>query len=148
MLSNPKYFVPIYVMSDIWQNVGWNSIIYLAALSAVDLELYEAAKIDGAGRWAQTIHITLPSIMNTIVLLFIMKMGHILSLGYEKIILLYNPMTMETADVIATYVYRKGLQEFNYSFSTAVGMFNSVIGFILVITANKISAKVNEISLF
>ena len=83
-----------------------------------------------------------------IVLLFIMKMGHILSLGYEKIILLYNPMTMETADVIATYVYRKGLQEFNYSFSTAVGMFNSVIGFILVITANKISAKVNEISLF
>jgi len=148
MLSNPRYFVPIYVMSDIWQNVGWNSIIYLAALAAVDQQLYEAAKIDGAGRWAQTVHVTLPSIMNTIILLFIMKMGHILSLGYEKIILLYNPMTMETADVIATYVYRKGLQEFNYSFSTAVGIFNSLIGFILVVTANKISAKVNDISLF
>ena len=148
MLSNPKYFVPIYVISDIWQNVGWNSIIYLAALSAVDQELYEAAKIDGAGRWAQTFHITLPSIMNTIILLFIMKMGHVLSLGHEKIILLYNPMIMDTADVISTYVYRKGLQEFDYSFSTAVGLFNSVVGFILVMTTNAISKKVNDISLF
>ena len=148
MLSNPKYFVPIYVLSDIWQNVGWNSIIFLAALSGIDQELYEAAKIDGAGKWAQTFHITLPSIMNTIILLFIMKMGHVLSLGHEKIILLYNPMIMDTADVISTYVYRKGLQEFNYSFSTAVGLFNSVVGFILVITTNAISKKVNDISLF
>ncbi len=148
MLANKDYFVPIYVLSGLWQTVGWNSIIYVSALSGVDQELYDAARIDGANRWQQTIHVTLPAIMLTIIMMFIMRMGTVMSVGYEKIILLYNPGIYETADVISTYVYRKGLLEANWSYAAAVGFFNSTINLILVVTANKITKKLTDMSLW
>ena len=146
-LNYPQYFVPIYVISDIWQGIGWNSIIYMAALTGIDTSLYEAATIDGAGRWKQTLHVTIPGILPTIIIMLLMRIGNLLSVGYEKVILLYNPLTYETADIISTYVYRKGLLEQNYSFSTAVGLFNSIISFILLIGANTLSKRCGEGSL-
>lgn len=148
LLSQPENFLPIYVISDIWQGVGWGSIVYLAALTAVDTELYEAAQIDGAGRWKQMLHITLPGIMPTIIIMLIMRLGQVMSVGYEKIILLYNEGIYETADVISTYVYRMGLIDRQYSFSAAVGLFNSVVNFLLVILANRFSKKVSDTSLW
>ena len=140
----PQYFRTIYVVSNVWQTIGWGSIIYIAALAGVDQELYEAATIDGAGRWKQMLNVTLPGIAPTILILLIMRIGQLLSIGYEKIILLYNPTVYETADVISTYVYRRGLLEGgNYGYSAAVGMFNSVINFILLASANKISRKLS-----
>ncbi len=147
-LSNPAAFRPLYVGSDIWQGVGWGSIVYLAALSGIDPTLYEAAKIDGAGRYKQTLHITLPGIMPTIVVMFILRVGRMMSVGYEKIILLYNSLTMETADVISSFVYRKGLLNADYSYSSAVGLFNSVINFALVAAANRLSRMVKQTSLW
>lgn len=147
-LQKPEAFRSVYIASGIWQNIGWNSIIYLAALSAVDMELYDAAKIDGASRLMQTLHITLPCIMPTMMILLILKVGNIMSLGYEKIILLYNPTTYETADVISTYVYRRGLLQSEFSFGTAVGLFNSAINFALIITANAISKRFTDSSLW
>lgn len=140
-MTEPKYFYFIYILSDIWQNVGWSSIIYIAALSSVDQELYEAAAIDGAGRFKQMLHITLPGISQTIIIMMIMRLGQMLTVGYEKIILLYNPVIYETSDVISTYVYRRGLLEGDYSYSAAVGMFNSVFNFIFLITSNSVSRK-------
>lgn len=148
LLMRPELFRTIYISSGIWQGVGWGSIIYLAALSGIDTNLYEAATIDGAGRWKQALHITLPGIAPTIIILFILRLGSMMSVGYEKIILLYNSTTYETADVISSFVYRKGLQESNYSYSTAVGLFNSIINFMLIIIANTISRKVSETSLW
>ena len=148
MLLRSELFKPIYIISGIWQNIGWDSIIYLAALAGIDPELYQASVIDGANRWRQVWHITLPGILPTIVILLIMRVGSMMSLGHEKIILLYNSSTYETADVISSFVYRKGLQEANYSYSAAIGLFNSVINFILVITANWISRKATETSLW
>lgn len=147
MLDAGKFRL-VYILSGIWQETGWGTIIYLAALTSVDQELYQAARIDGAGRLKQTIHITLPGIMPTIVIMLILRMGNMMNVGFEKIILLYNPTIYETADVISSYVYRKGLLDFNYSFSAAVGLFNSVINFTLIILANKISRKVSETSLW
>lgn len=148
LLSQPQYFRSIFVGSSIWQNLGYSSIIYIAALASVDQELYEAAVLDGANRWKQTLHVTLPGIASTIVILLILRCGSLLSVGYEKIILLYGPNTYETGDVISSFVYRKGLQEFNYGYSTAVGLFNSVISLILLIVVNKISKKVTNTGLF
>ena len=148
MLLNPALFRPIYVISEIWQGMGWGSIVYLAALTAIDPQLYEAARMDGAGKLRQIWHVTLPGIMPTIVVMLILKLGSMMSIGSEKILLLYNSNTYSTADVISTFVYRKGLLEANYSFSTAVGLFNSVINFALVLMANIISRKVNETSLW
>lgn len=148
MLTKPRLFLPIYVISAIWQEIGWNSIIYLAALSGVDKQLYEAAEIDGAGKWRQLINITLPSIMPTIIILFIMRMGTLISIGYEKVILLYNPGIYDTADVISSYVYRLGFENANYSASTAIGLFNSVINIVLILATNKLSRKFGETSLF
>jgi len=148
MLNNPSNFVPLYVISGIWQEVGWGSIIYLAALTGIDQELYEAAAIDGAGRLKKVIHVTLPGILPTIVILFIMRVGRIMSIGAEKVILLYNPAIYETADVISSYVYRRGIIGTDWSFSSAVGLFNSVINFILVVSVNYLSRKVNETSLW
>ena len=148
MLSRPEMFVPVYIISDIWQGIGWGSIIYLAALSGIDPQLYEAARIDGAGHFKQAIHITLPGIIPTIVIMLILRIGNILNVGFEKIILLYSPLTYKTADVISTYVYRKGLGEYNWSFSAAVGLFNSVINFGLLLGANYLSRKMSESSLW
>lgn len=148
MLSKAEYFRAIFVGSGIWQGLGYNSIIYIAALSGVDQELYEAAVLDGANRWKQTLHITLPSISSTIIIMLILRCGSLLSVGYEKIILLYGPSTYETGDVISSFVYRKGLLENNYGYSTAVGLFNSLVSFVLLIIVNQISKKVSDTSLF
>lgn len=148
LLADAKYFIPIYVISDIWQHIGWNSIIYIAALSGIDPCLYEAAEIDGANRWKQTLHVTFPGIAPTVIVLLILNVGGILNVGFEKIILLYNDATMGVADVISTYVYRKGLLEQSWSFSSAVGIMNSVINFIILIAVNKLSQKINDTSLW
>jgi len=148
LLSRPEMFVPVYIISDIWQNVGWSSIIYVAALSGIDPTLYEAARMDGANRWKQIWAVDIPCILPTIVTLLILRMGSVMSVGYEKIILLYNSLTMEKADVISSFVYRKGLLESNYGYSTAVGLFNSFVNMVLVVAANTISKKTNETSLW
>ena len=148
MLADSKLFVPIYIISQIWQSTGWDAIIYLAAISGIDQELYEAAEIDGAGKWKQLFNITIPSIVPTIVILLIMRVGSIMSVGSEKILLLYNPGIYETSDVISTYVFRKGLLEFSWSYSTAIGMFNSVINMLLLIFANTVSKRATESSLW
>lgn len=148
LLADKSLFYPIYIISGIWQSVGWNSIIYLAALSGIDQEQYEAARVDGAGRIRQMISITLPGIVPTISMLLVLNLGNILNVGYEKILLLYQPLTYEVADVISTYVYRKGLLEADFSFSTAVGLFNSLINIIFLLTANKVSKKMGQSGLF
>jgi putative aldouronate transport system permease protein len=137
------------VISDIWQSVGWGSIIYLAAITGINPELYEASRIDGASRFKQITHITLPGIVPIIVILLILKIGHMLDVGFDKIILLYNPNTYSTADVISTFVYRKGLGESNqFSYTTAVGLFQSAINFVLLVLANRFSSRVSENSLW
>ncbi len=147
-LGKAQYFQMVYVLSGIWQGFGWSSIIYIAAVAGVDRELYESAMLDGANRLKQAWHITLPGIAPTITILLIMRIGSMMSVGYEKIMLLYNPMTYETADVISTYIYRIGILDANYSFSSAVGLFNSVVNFTLLLSANFISKRVGETSLF
>lgn len=148
MLNNPKLFIPIYVVSNIWKDVGWGSIIYLAALLGIDNSLYEAAEIDGAGRWKQTLHITIPGILPTFVIMLILRLGQILGVGYEKILLLYNSSTMDVADVISTYTYRRGLIDQSWSYSAAVGLFNSAVNLIFLGASNYISKKVNGYALW
>lgn len=147
-LSEPRLFKAIYVISGIWQHTGWNSIIYLAALSAVDITLYEAATIDGANRWQRMYHITIPSIMSTVIIMLILNAGSIMNVGFEKIFLMQNTINMTESDVISTYVYRSGLINADFSFAAAVGLFNSVANFILVILVNWIARKVSDTSLF
>ncbi|MCY9589731.1 sugar ABC transporter permease [Paenibacillus chitinolyticus] len=148
LLLEPEWFRTIYVSSGIWQHIGWGTIIYLAALTGIDQEQYEAAKMDGAGRWKQMLNVTLPGLMPTIIILLILELGRMMNVGFEKIILLYNPSTFDTADVVSSYVYRVGLQEFNYSFSSAVGLFNSAVNFTLLLGSNWISRKLNSTSLW
>lgn len=148
LLQNPAYYRTIYILSDIWQEVGWGSIIYLAALSGIDSQLYEAASIDGAGKLKQMLHVTIPGIMPTVIIMLILRMGSLMSMGYEKTILLYNPSTYETADIISSYIYRVGLLEQNWSYSTAIGLLNSVINCFMLVAANKLSKKVTENSLW
>jgi putative aldouronate transport system permease protein len=144
----PKWFIPLYVGSGVWQGIGWGSIVYLSALTAIDPNLYEASTIDGAGRWRKMLHITLPGIAPTIIILLILRIGSLMTVGWQKIILMYNPTIYETADVIATFVYRRGLLAFNYSFGTAVGFFQSVLNFLLLIMANRLSKAVSGTSLW
>ena len=144
----PEWFRTIFISSDLWQTTGWGAILYLAALTGISEELYEAAKIDGANRWKQTIHITIPGILPTIVVLLILNIGNFLNVGFEKVLLLYNPLTYETADVIATYVYRIGIQSASFSYGTAIGLFESIIGLILVFGANYLSRKITDSSLW
>jgi len=147
-MQAPEWFRQLFVGSGIWQHVGWKSIVFLAAIAAVDPTLYEAAKVDGANRFQQVRHITIPGIMPTIVILLILQIGTMMTVGYEKIILMYNPLTYETADVISTYVFRRGILQADFSFSAAVGLFNSVINFALLIAANKVGRRVAETSLW
>ena len=140
-LQSPEWFRQLFVGSGIWQHVGWGSIVYLAAIASIDAALYEAAKVDGANRFRQIWHITIPGILPTIVVLLVLRMGSVMSVGYEKILLMYNPLTYETADVISTYVFRRGVLQADFSFSAAVGLFNSVINFVLLVVANRVSRK-------
>lgn len=148
LLQNPNLYRTIYIASGIWKEIGWGSIIYLSALSGVDQQLYEAAQIDGAGKINQLIHITLPGIAPTIIIMLILKVGTLMDMGYEKTILLYNEATFETADIISSYVYRMGLLNQDYSYSTAIGLFNSLINFALLILTNKLSKRYSETSLW
>ena len=148
LIQNPALYRTIYIVSDIWQEIGWGSIIYLSALSGIDQQLYEAASIDGADRFKKLINVTIPSIMPTIVIMLILRLGQILGSSYEKTILLYNEATYETADVIASYIYRVGILERNWSYSTAIGLFNSAVNLIFILAANKISKKFNDTSLW
>ena len=148
LLQNPRLYRTIYVGSGIWSGIGWVSIIYLAALAGVDSQLYEAAAIDGAGKWKQMIHVTLPSIAPTIITMFILRVGHLMSMGYEKTLLLYNDATYEVGDVIATYSYRMGLGDQQWSYAAAIGLFNSVINIILLLITNRLSKKLSETSLW
>lgn len=148
LLAQSNLFYLIYVLSTIWQTIGWDSIIYLAALSGIDPAQYEAATLDGAGRFQQMLHITLPGLVPTISMLLVLRLGSILSVGYEKILLLYQPLTYEVADVISTYVYRKGLFDADFSYSTAVGLFNSIVNIVFLVAANKASKKMGQSGLF
>lgn len=148
LLRQPNLFVSIYVSSEIWQRIGYASIIYLAAIASINPELYEAAYIDGAGRYKQALHITLPGIMSTIIVLLLLRMGKMLTVGFEKIILLYNPSIYKTADVISSFVYRKGLLDTDYSYATAVSFFNSIVNLSLLLVANTLSKRYSETSLW
>ena len=144
----PGWFRTVFIASGIWQTAGWGSIVYLAALSAINLELYEAARVDGAGRWRQMWSVTLPGIAPTIVIMLILRLGRMMDVGVEKVLLLYNPSIYDTADVISTFVFRKGLLEMSYSYSTAVELFNSVINFGMLVAVNRISRKVSDMALW
>ncbi len=143
-LTDEKYFVPTMVVSMIWKTFGWNTILYLAALTSVDPQLYEAAVVDGAGRWKQLLHITLPSIMSTIVVVLIMRIGSLMQAGFEQIFVLYHPGVYRSADIIDTYVYRIGLTEGKFELATAVGLFKSIINFVLIVLANRFARKFGE----
>ena len=143
-----KYFLPMYLISDVWQTMGSSAVIYIAALSAVDPQLVEAAKIDGATKLQRIWYIDLPTIRPTIVILLIMNMGKILSIGYEKVLLMQNDLNLEASEIIGTYVYKSGLVSMQYSFSAAVSLFNNVVGLILLIVANQLAKKATDSALF
>jgi putative aldouronate transport system permease protein len=147
-LQQPEWFRTIYVSSEVWQTVGWGTILYLAALTAIDENLYEAARIDGAGRLRQTWHVTLPGIRPTMVTLLILNIGTFMAVGFEKVLLLYNPLTYPTADVIPTYLFRLGLLSNNFSYAAAIGLFEAVIGLTLILSANAISRRTVGASLW
>ena len=147
-ISQPQYFRAIFTVSQVWQTIGFNSIVFLAALSGIDMQLYEAAKIDGAGRLRQLWHVTLPGIMPTIIIMLILRCGAIMNVNFEKVLLLYSPSTYATADVISTYVYRAGIIKQKIGYSTAVGLFNSVVSLILVLSANYMSNRFTDSGLF
>jgi putative aldouronate transport system permease protein len=147
-LQRPEWFRTIYVSSEVWQTVGWGTILYLAALTTVDQELYEAARIDGANRWRQTWHVTLPGIRPTMVTLLILNIGTFMAVGFEKILLLYNPLTYPTADVISTYLFRIGLESNSFSYAAAIGLFEAIIGLTLILSANAISRRTVGASLW
>lgn len=140
-MMEPKYFRMIYTIMGMWQETGFNAIVYVAAMSAVDQALYEACVIDGGGKWKQFLHVTIPGIIPTIVVMFIMRIGNMLNVGYEAIIIMYQPTTYEVADVISSYVYRAGLSDGNYGLAGAVSLFNSLVGIVLVWLSNTASKK-------
>lgn len=146
--AKEEYFRTMYVLSGVWQNMGFNSVIYIAALSAIDPQLYEAAEIDGASRLSKIIHISLPSIMPTIIILFIMRIGSLMNVGFEKVLLMQNNINMGTSDVISTFIYRNGIQKGQFSYSAAVGIFNSIINLVLLVGANTITRKLSDSSLW
>ena len=147
-LSVPSAFAPIYAISDLWQGLGWGTIIYLATLAGISVELVEAAKIDGAGRFQTIWHVHLPYLKPTIITLFILKMGSLISVGFEKVFLLQNPLNLDASSVISTYVYEVGIINHQYSYSSAIGLFNNFINIILLVIANTVSKKVAETSLW
>lgn len=148
LMSKPSWFQPLYVFSNVWQYMGFNAIIYIAALAGVDQELYEAASIDGASRMQKILHISIPCIMGTIIIMFIMRIGSLMSIGFEKVYLMQNNVTLSASEVISTFIYKNGIQKGQFSYSTAVGLFNSVINFVLLMVANFVSKKTAKTSLW
>jgi putative aldouronate transport system permease protein len=147
-MQEPGWFRPVFVTSEVWQTVGFGTILYLAAITTIDDQLYEAAQIDGANRWQQTWHVTLPGIRPMIVVLMVLNIGTFMAVGFEKVLLLYNPLTYPTGDVIATYVYRVGLSQGQYSYGAAIGLFEAIIGLTLVFVANRIGRRLTGSSLW
>ena len=147
-MVHPQYFRPVYTMMTLWQTAGFNAIVYIAALMGIDPQLYEAAVVDGAGRFRRIWNITIPSIIPTVVTMFIMNIGKMVKVGYESILLLYQPSTYPTADVISTYSYRVGIQSGDYGVATAAGLFEAIVALILVVSANKVSKKLTETTLW
>lgn len=147
-LQKPEWFRPIYTLSGIWQSTGWESIIYLAALTGISIELYEAAMIDGANRWQRLRYITIPGIAPTVTIMFLLRMGQILTIGFQKVLLLYSGATYETADILGTYVYRRGILGADFSFATAVGLFQSAVGLVFIVASNAIAKRLGETSLW
>ncbi len=147
-LSEPKYFVTINVISGYWQCVGWDAVIYISTLAGIDQGLYEAARIDGANRWQQILHVSLPGLANTFVLLLIMQVGQLLNVNFEKVYLLQNTLNLQVSEMLPTFTYKTGMESHNYGYATAAGLFNSVVSLILVLIANTVSRRVNDISLF
>lgn len=148
LLSYPEYFLPIYIVSSVWAQMGWSSVVYLSALTSIDETLYEAAKIDGAGKFKQLLHVTIPGIAPTVITMLILQVGRVMNVGYEKILLLTNDAITDVTEVISMYVYRVGMVNRSYSYSTAVNMFNSIINLTLLLATNKISKHVSETSLW
>jgi len=147
-MVKPEYFRTVFIGMNLWKETGFNSIIYISALAGINQELYEACRIDGAKRWRQTIHVTIPGILPTIMVMLILRVANMLEVGYESIILLYQPSTYETADVISTYVYRAGLQQAQYALASAVDLTNAVVSLLLVSIANTVSKKITEIGIW
>ena len=147
-MSLPVAFAPVYAISDLWQGLGWGTIIYLATLAGISQELVEAAQIDGAGRMQVIWHIHLPHLKPTIITLFLLKMGSLIAVGFEKIFLLQNPLNMDASSVISTYVYEMGIINHQYSYSAAIGLFNNIINIILIIVANQMSKRLSDTSLW
>jgi putative aldouronate transport system permease protein len=147
-IQEPGWFRTVYVGSEIWQTAGWGTILYLAALTTIDEDLYEAARIDGAGRWRQIWHVTLPGIRPTMITLLILNVGTFMAVGFEKVLLLYNPLTYPTADVISTYVYRSGVESNSFSYAAAIGLFEAIIGLVLITSANTLSRRTVGTSLW
>ena len=148
LLSKPESFAGVYVWSDVWQHIGWDSIIYLAALSAIDPTYYEAATMDGASRIQKILNIDLPLLLPTAMILLILRAGSLLSIGFEKVLLLQNPLNLAGSEVISTYVYKVGMQNFQYSYSTAIGLFNTVVNLIILLSVNWFSKRYTKTGLF
>lgn len=147
-MENPSWFRPIYIISGLWQSTGWNALIYLGALAAIDPSLYEAAQVDGASRFQQIIRITLPCITPTIIIMFILKLGGLMNLGVEKVLLMQNDLNISTSDALSVYVYKMGIREGDYSFATAADLFNNIINFALLLVANRMAKKLSGSSLW
>ena len=147
-MTREEYFLPIYILSGIWQSMGFNAIVYIAALTTIDTALYEAATIDGASKFKQILYIEIPSILPTIIVMFILATGNMLSVGYEKVYLMQSSLNLSVSEVVSTYVYKVGIQSAQFSFATAVGLFNSVANFLIIFVTNAISRRISDISLF
>ncbi|HEY9075755.1 MAG TPA: ABC transporter permease subunit [Anaerolineaceae bacterium] len=147
-MQRPEWFRPIYIISGIWQDAGWTSVIYLAALTAINPDLYEAAVIDGANRFQRLRYVTLPGIAPTVMIMFLLRVGQLLTIDFQRVLLLYTPATYETADILGTYIYRRGIIGADFSYATAVGLFQSIVGLVFIVGSNAISKKLSETSLW
>ena len=148
LMESERYFRPLYVLSNVWQNMGWNAIIYIAALAGVDTALYEAATVDGASRWQKIIHVSIPCILPTIVTMFILRMGQLMTIGFEKAYLMQNNLNIGKSEIISTLVYKNGIQKGDYSYATAIGLMNSVVNLVLIVTANTVCRRALDESLW
>ena len=148
LMESERYFRPLYVLSNVWQNMGWNAIVYIAALAGIDTALYEAATIDGASRWQKILHVSIPCILPTIVTMFILRMGQLMSIGFEKALLMQNDLNIGTSEIISTLVYKNGIKQGDYSYGAAVDLMNSVVNLVLIVTSNTICRKTLDESLW
>ncbi len=148
LMGSARYFRPMYIISAVWKDTGWNAIIFISALSAIDPTMYEAARVDGASRFKQLLHVTLPGILPTIIIMLILESGKVMSIGFEKVYAMQTDLNVSVSEVISTYTYKIGLERFEYDYATAIGLFNSVINFLMLLIVNGVSRRVSETSLW